>query len=103
VPANADDCALTEAMMMIADSLAMGVVVEGVETKAQFDFIARRLNGDIQGFLFSRPVPAAEFEHLLATDLFRQKIGETARQPGWQTGAACLENVNNPTGEGKPV
>ncbi|MBW1645905.1 MAG: EAL domain-containing protein, partial [Deltaproteobacteria bacterium] len=34
VPANADDCALTEAMMMIADSLAMGVVVEGVETKA---------------------------------------------------------------------
>ncbi|MBW1645879.1 MAG: hypothetical protein JRJ56_06080, partial [Deltaproteobacteria bacterium] len=57
----------------------------------------------IQGFLFSRPVPAAEFEHLLAIDLFRQKIGETARQPGWQTGAACLENVNNPTGEGKPV
>ena len=77
IPENSDDCALTESIILMAGSLSMGVVVEGVETREQFDFFAHRLNGEIQGYLFSQPVPAAEFATLLDCDLFSRIIGES--------------------------
>jgi len=43
----------------------MNVIAEGVETQEQLNFL--RLHGcaTYQGYLFSRPVPLAEFEALL--------------------------------------
>jgi EAL domain-containing protein (putative c-di-GMP-specific phosphodiesterase class I) len=40
------------------------VIAEGVETEAQRRFLTERGCHEIQGYLISRPVPAAEFERL---------------------------------------
>jgi EAL domain-containing protein (putative c-di-GMP-specific phosphodiesterase class I) len=42
------------------------VVAEGVETKAQFDFLEPLGCELYQGYLFSKPMPALEFEDALA-------------------------------------
>ena len=64
---NSDDAALVEAIITLAHTLNLKVVAEGIETEGQLDFL-RRLNCDEwQGYLFSRPVPAADFRHLLAS------------------------------------
>ncbi len=58
--------ALPEAIILLSHKLGLTVVAEGVETVAQRDLL-RDLGCDYaQGYLFSRPLPAAEFESLLA-------------------------------------
>jgi EAL domain-containing protein (putative c-di-GMP-specific phosphodiesterase class I) len=66
LPSRADDCALAEAIFGMARALGIGVVAEGVETEAQRDWLVARGGLVQQGFLWSRPVPAAQFEALLA-------------------------------------
>ncbi|HEX2865124.1 MAG TPA: EAL domain-containing protein, partial [Deinococcales bacterium] len=58
--------ALPQAMLFLAHSLGMSVVAEGVETPEQTELL-RSLGCDLlQGFAFSRPVPAAELAPLIA-------------------------------------
>ncbi len=58
-------CSLTEAIILMAHKLNIRVIAEGVETKAQSDLL-KSFNCDyLQGFLYSKPVPSAEFEQLL--------------------------------------
>jgi diguanylate cyclase len=68
VASDRHDAAITIAMIDLAHNLSLKVVAEGVETQAQLDFLT--LNGcDImQGYLFSRPVPAEAFEKMLVED-----------------------------------
>lgn len=62
---NEDSAALVTAINSMAQTLKLRVVAEGVETEEQLEFL-RGLNCDeIQGFLFSRPVPPEEFTELL--------------------------------------
>lgn len=49
----------------MAGKLDMKTVMEGVETQEQLAFIKTTSCDMIQGFVFSRPVPLEEFEHLL--------------------------------------
>ena len=49
----------------MARNLGLNVIAEGVETEAQRDFLFANGCRVYQGFLFSRPVPVAEFEKLL--------------------------------------
>ena len=65
VPGDADDCALATAIIVLAQSLKLDVIAEGVETEAQRDFLQERGCQVMQGYLFSRPVPAEEIPHLL--------------------------------------
>lgn len=69
VPRDADDVAITSAVIALAHSLRLKVVAEGVETEAQLSFLRDRECDEIQGFLFSKPVPAEDFEDLLARDV----------------------------------
>ncbi len=60
LPDDPDDALLTEAILNMARSLRIGVIAEGVETAAQRDFLSARGCHHMQGYLFGRPMPAAE-------------------------------------------
>lgn len=49
----------------LAEELGMAVVVEGVETQAQADYVASLGDVAIQGYFFSRPLPIPDYEKLL--------------------------------------
>jgi diguanylate cyclase (GGDEF)-like protein/PAS domain S-box-containing protein len=63
---NPVNAAIATAAIVMARSLNLSVLAEGVETEAQANFLRGRRCDAMQGFLFSRPLPAAEFELLLA-------------------------------------
>jgi diguanylate cyclase (GGDEF)-like protein/PAS domain S-box-containing protein len=63
-----NDHALTEAIIVMAHKLGFRTVAEGVETAQQADILQRMGCDFAQGYLFSRPLPADEFEaYLLAS------------------------------------
>jgi diguanylate cyclase (GGDEF)-like protein len=62
---DADDTAITLAIISMAKSLRLEVIAEGVETQQQMDFLKQNNCDDIQGYHFSRPVPEAEFKAFL--------------------------------------
>ncbi|MGT2472134.1 putative bifunctional diguanylate cyclase/phosphodiesterase [Paraburkholderia terrae] len=53
--------ALLSAVVTLARALQIEVVAEGVETESQFRTLSELACDQMQGFLFSRPLPAAEF------------------------------------------
>jgi len=59
------DAAVVSAVIAMAKLMDMEVVAEGVETDEQLDFLRKRQCDMAQGFLLSRPLPAAEIEPLL--------------------------------------
>lgn len=70
IPDDEDAVAIVAGIIALAHSLRMTVVAEGVETQAQQETLAR-LNCDcLQGYLFSKPLPAEVIEtQLLAPKL----------------------------------
>jgi diguanylate cyclase (GGDEF)-like protein/PAS domain S-box-containing protein len=66
VVSDQDDAAITSAIIVMAQRLNLNVIAEGVETEAQLELL-RTLNCDqVQGYLFSTPVPACSIEKLLS-------------------------------------
>jgi diguanylate cyclase (GGDEF)-like protein/PAS domain S-box-containing protein len=61
---DSTDMALCEAIILMAHKLGMKVIAEGIETDAQRDLLMQAGCDYGQGFLFSKPVTAAEFEQL---------------------------------------
>jgi EAL domain-containing protein (putative c-di-GMP-specific phosphodiesterase class I) len=64
--ANLDGAALVSSIVALAHWLRLRVVAEGVETEPQMTFLQRLGCDNMQGFLFSRPLPAEQFKRLLA-------------------------------------
>jgi EAL domain-containing protein (putative c-di-GMP-specific phosphodiesterase class I) len=60
------DSALVTAIILMGRSMKLRVVAEGVETKSQLSFLRILQCDEIQGYLFSRPVPAGEIEQMLS-------------------------------------
>jgi diguanylate cyclase (GGDEF)-like protein/PAS domain S-box-containing protein len=65
LPDNKDDTAITQAIIAMAHSLGLSVVAEGVETSAQLEFLRTLKCKEVQGYFFSKPLPAQELEQLL--------------------------------------
>ena len=65
LPAKADDAAIVTGMVALAHGLRLRVVAEGVETEDQLRFFEGLGCEAIQGFYFSRPLPAAAMTDLL--------------------------------------
>jgi len=59
-------------VLELAADLGMTVVAEGVESEAQMDFLKTVNCQLVQGFLFARPMPVADFEKLLVASDFTQ-------------------------------
>ncbi|MFZ5586362.1 MAG: bifunctional diguanylate cyclase/phosphodiesterase [Thermodesulfobacteriota bacterium] len=69
LPEDQDAAAIAEAVVSMARSLGLKVLAEGVETEAQLDFLRALGCDQVQGFIFSRPLPAASFERALEEGL----------------------------------
>ena len=57
-----NDAAIARAIVTLAQSLGIGVIAEGVETRLQRDFLASIGCHAYQGYFFSRPLPIQGFE-----------------------------------------
>ncbi|CAA9316557.1 MAG: diguanylate cyclase/phosphodiesterase (GGDEF & EAL domains) with PAS/PAC sensor(s) [uncultured Nocardioidaceae bacterium] len=66
---SADDAALVEAIIRLAQTFDLDLVAEGVETGSQSVILSRLGCRKAQGFLYSPPLPAAEITDRLAHDL----------------------------------
>ncbi len=66
---GSSDMALSEAIIVMAHKLGLKVIAEGVETETQCTLLAAAECDYAQGYLYSRPVPAEEFEALLKDGL----------------------------------
>ena len=59
---NTSDAAIAHAIIMLADTLGLHVMAEGVETEAHHAFLQAHGCRAFQGYLFGRPEPLAAFE-----------------------------------------
>jgi len=60
-----EDAAIIIAIIGMAKGLSFKTIAEGVETTQQLEFLRQNHCDQIQGYLFSKPVPAKDFELLL--------------------------------------
>jgi len=72
ITTDPEDAAVSQAIISLSHSLNMKTVAEGVETIEQQEFLRSRQCDEIQGFYFSRPVPALEMELLLKEGVKRE-------------------------------
>ena len=62
---NANDAAIAKMIIILARTMGLQVIAEGVETIEQRDFLAGLNCQKFQGYLFSRPLPIADFERMV--------------------------------------
>lgn len=65
ITTDPNGAAIVQAIIAMSQALGLSVIAEGVETKAQRDFLDQHGCHDFQGYLFSEPVPLDRFEHLI--------------------------------------
>jgi EAL domain-containing protein (putative c-di-GMP-specific phosphodiesterase class I) len=65
IASRPEDASIVRAIVSLAHSLSLKVVAEGVETPAQLDFLKAAGCDEYQGYHFSRPLRAADFERLI--------------------------------------
>ncbi len=71
--ANSVDAAIVKTIVNLGRELNLNVIAEGVETVKQLEFL-RSIDCDaVQGFLFSRPLPAAELEPLITNGYWHDR------------------------------
>lgn len=69
LPADGRASTIASAVIALAHSLDFRVVAEGVENREQFAWLDHAACDQYQGFLFSKPLPAEDFELALAKGL----------------------------------
>jgi diguanylate cyclase (GGDEF)-like protein len=92
VTTKADDASIVCAVIAMGQSLHVGVVAEGIETRTQLGFLRQQGCPVGQGYHFGRPVVAAEFANVLQTQAASRRTNGTggSRRP---RPAAALRTV----------
>jgi diguanylate cyclase (GGDEF)-like protein/PAS domain S-box-containing protein len=74
VRSNPQSAAIVRAVIGLAHGLDLPVLAEGVETKAQLDFLAAESCNEVQGYLMGRPYPILEYSELIGrTEVAEEK------------------------------
>jgi len=73
IPGDEEDKAIAKTIIALGHELNLKVIAEGVETEQQLEFLRAHGCDEMQGYLFSRPVPPAELAALV-----RMRAGEAA-------------------------
>jgi len=66
-----DDKAIVESIIYLSKAMNLKVIAEGVETLKQKDFLQKQGCNEVQGYLYSKPVPADEMTNLLSTKIIK--------------------------------
>ena len=77
IPGDQDDEMLVRMIITLANNLGLTVIAEGVESAQQLTYLENSQCDAIQGFYFSKPVTAEEFEKILRSD---QRLQRPKRQ-----------------------
>ena len=78
---DAEDRAIVAAIISMARSLGLKAIAEGVETVEQLEFLREQGCDEAQGYYFSRPLPVAQLDALLAAFLANASAGNQPPQP----------------------
>lgn len=65
IQSDSDEEAIVSAIIAMAKNLKLNIIAEGVETEAHVKFLSNQKCHIMQGYFFSRPIPAEEFEEVL--------------------------------------
>jgi EAL domain-containing protein (putative c-di-GMP-specific phosphodiesterase class I) len=68
LPVDSEDQAIAQAIISMGKALGMTVIAEGVETVEQEAFLRSHACDEMQGFLFSKPLPAKQMADLLGAE-----------------------------------
>jgi diguanylate cyclase (GGDEF)-like protein len=74
IPADPNDSAIVQAIIVMAHTLGLKVTAEGVETLTQLKTLQAFGCNEYQGFFFSRGIPAQEFMQLLRQQMLTESI-----------------------------
>ena len=69
LPDDEEDVVISKTIISLAQNLRLSIIAEGVETKEQKDFLLKNGCSNIQGYFYSKPIPAKEMEVLLREGL----------------------------------
>ena len=78
LPDNGQDTAIVRSIIITAHNLGLAVIAEGVETPAQAAALQAERCEEVQGYLYAKPLPAAEFVEFVRstqTDSREQEFG----------------------------
>ncbi len=78
---NKNSDAITSAIISMGHTLNLEIVAEGVESENQFKFLRGRDCDEVQGFLFSKPVPADEIPSILCQAGFMPSVESNVHEP----------------------
>lgn len=81
ITTDANDAAITLAVISMAHSLGLTVVAEGVETQEQLAFLALHDCDQIQGYYLAKPLPAEECARVIAGDRRLRSVEHAAQTP----------------------
>jgi EAL domain-containing protein (putative c-di-GMP-specific phosphodiesterase class I) len=76
------DTAIIRSIIVMAHNLGLEVIAEGVETEAQAAFLESERCEEAQGFLYARPLPAADFEEFVRAKASSRPAVAPARTAG---------------------